>query len=98
MRKSKESANQNNSRKGRLLRYWCCESIRQRKNISFQIESPLDSVYQGVGESSLLIEIEGLKLVLSHANDKENLLNSLLEQKDNEVNAIRELLQIVNFK
>ena len=28
------------------------------KNICFQIESPLGSVYQGVGESSLLIEIE----------------------------------------
>jgi DNA-binding helix-turn-helix protein len=42
------------------------------KNICFQIESPLGSVYQGVGESSLLIEIERLKLVLSHANEKKN--------------------------
>ena len=48
------------------------------KNICFQIESPLGSVYQGVGESSLLIEIERLKLALSHANEKEKLLNKLL--------------------
>ncbi|MCT8823018.1 helix-turn-helix transcriptional regulator [Glaesserella parasuis] len=68
------------------------------KNICFQIESPLGSVYQGVGESSLLIEIERLKLALSHANEKENLLNRLLEQKDNEINALKDLLQIVNLK
>ncbi|MGX2949194.1 helix-turn-helix domain-containing protein [Frederiksenia canicola] len=55
------------------------------KNICFQIESPLGSVYQGVGESSLLIEIERLKLAVSHANEKENLLNRLLEQKDSEI-------------
>ncbi len=42
------------------------------RNICFQIESPLGSVYQGVvGETQLLIEIERLKLALSHANDKE---------------------------
>ena len=68
------------------------------KNICFQIESPLGSVYQGVGESSLLTEIERLKLALSHANEKENLLNRLLEQKDNEINALKDLLQIVNLK
>lgn len=68
------------------------------KNICFQIESPLGSMYQGVGESSLLIEIERLKLALSHANEKENLLNRLLEQKDNEINALKDLLQIVNLK
>ncbi|MGX2975602.1 helix-turn-helix domain-containing protein [Ursidibacter arcticus] len=66
------------------------------KNICFQIESPLGSVYQGVGESSLLIEIERLKLALSHANEKENLLNKLLEQKDSEIKALKELLRIVN--
>ena len=64
------------------------------KNICFQIESPLGSVYQGVGESSLLIEIERLKLALSHANEKEVLLNKLLEQKDCELNALKELLKI----
>ena len=67
------------------------------KNICFQIESPLGSVYQGVGESSLLIEIERLKLALSHANEKEKLLNKLLEQKDNEINAIRELLRVTKL-
>ena len=67
------------------------------KNICFQIESPLGSVYQGVGESSLLIEIERLKLALSHANEKESLLNRLLEQKDNEINAIRELLRVAKL-
>ena len=64
------------------------------KNICFQIESPLGSVYQGVGESSLLIEIERLKLALSHANEKENLLNRLLEQKDNEIIALKGLLRL----
>ena len=64
------------------------------KNICFQIESPLGSVYQGVGESSLLIEIERLKLALSHANEKENLLNRLLEQKDREILALKNLLQM----
>ena len=63
------------------------------KNICFQIESPLGSVYQGVGESSLLIEIERLKLALSHASEKENLLNKLLEQKDSEIKVLKELLQ-----
>ncbi len=62
------------------------------KNICFQIESPLGSVYQGVGESSLLIEIERLKLELSHAKEKEGLLNKLLDQKDNEINGLKQLL------
>lgn len=68
------------------------------KNICFQIESPLGSVYQGVGESSLLIEIERLKLALSHANEKEKLLNKLLEQKDNEIKALKDLLRMVSPK
>lgn len=63
------------------------------KNICFQIESPLGSVYQGVGETQLLIEVERLKLALSHAREKEELLNKLLEQKDNEIKALRELLE-----
>ena len=63
------------------------------KNICFQIESPLGSVYQGGGETQLSIEIERLKLALSHASEKEELLNKLLEQKDNEIKALRELLE-----
>lgn len=63
------------------------------RNICFQIESPLGSVYQGGGETQLLIEIERLKLALSHAREKEELLNKLLEQKDNEIKALRELLE-----
>ena len=64
------------------------------KNICFQIESPLGSVYQGGGETQMLIEIERLKLALSHANEKENLLNRLLEQKDNEIRALKGLLRL----
>ena len=63
------------------------------KNICFQIESPLGSVYQGGWETQLLIEVERLKLALSHAREKEELLNKLLEQKDNEIKALRELLE-----
>lgn len=63
------------------------------KNICFQIESPLGSVYQGGGETQLLIEVERLKLALSHAREKEELLNKLLEQKGNEIKALRELLE-----
>ncbi|WP_032803556.1 helix-turn-helix domain-containing protein [Haemophilus sp. oral taxon 851] len=62
------------------------------KNICFQIESPLGSVYQGCGETQMLIEIERLKLELSHAREKEGLLNKLLEQKDNEINGLKQLL------
>ena len=65
------------------------------KNICFQIESPLGSVYQGGGETQLLIEIERLKLAFSHANEKEELLRKLLEQKDNEVKTLRDLLKIL---
>ena len=65
------------------------------KNICFQIESPLGSVYQGGGETQLLIEIERLKLALSHANDKEGLLNKLLEQKDSEIKALKEVVRML---
>lgn len=64
------------------------------KNICFQIESPLGSVYQGGGETQLLIEVERLKLALSYANEKEELLNKLLEQKDGEINALKEIISI----
>ena len=64
------------------------------KNICFQIESPLGSVYQGGGETQLLIEIERLKLALSHANDKEELLKKLLEQKDSEIATLKKSLDL----
>ena len=63
------------------------------KNICIQIETPLGSVYQGGGETQLLIEIERLKLALSHANEKEELLKKLLEQKDSEITTLKELIQ-----
>ena len=65
------------------------------KNICFQIESPLGSVYQGVGESALLVEIERLKLALSHSSEKETLLNRLLEQKDSDIKALKNLVKMV---
>lgn len=65
------------------------------KNICFQIESSLGSVYQGVSESALLVEIERLKLTLSYTNEKENLLNKLIEQKDSEIKALKDLLKMV---
>ncbi|MDO4635897.1 MAG: helix-turn-helix transcriptional regulator [Streptococcus sp.] len=64
------------------------------RNIFFQIESPQGAVYQGVGEVSLLIEVERLKSALSHAAEKEVLLNKLLEQKDRELNTLKELLNV----
>lgn len=68
------------------------------KNICFQIESPLGSVYQGGGETQLLIEVERLKLALSHAREKEELLNKLLEQKDGEIQSLRNLIQKISDK
>ena len=65
------------------------------KNICFQIESPLGSVYQGGGETQLLIEIERLKLELSHAREKESLLTKMLDQKDSEIQALKYLLKMV---
>ncbi|OLV26027.1 helix-turn-helix domain-containing protein [Haemophilus parainfluenzae] len=67
------------------------------KNICFQIESPLGSVYQGGGETQLSIEIERLKLALSHANEKEELLNKLLEQKDNAIQELKDLINILKM-
>ena len=64
------------------------------KNICFQIESPLGSVYQGGGETQLLIEVERLKMALSHANDKEELLKKLLEQKDSEIATLKKSLDL----
>lgn len=66
------------------------------KNICFQIESPLGSVYQGGGETQLLIEIERLKLALSHANEKEELLKKLLEQKDSEIITLRKFIESIS--
>ena len=64
------------------------------KNICFQIESPLGSVYQGGGESQVLIEVERLKMALSHGNDKEELLKKLLEQKDSEIATLKKSLDL----
>lgn len=77
-----------------MPRFWIL--ILLRKNICFQIESPFDSVYQGVGESSLFIEVERLKLALSHASEKEKLLNKLLEQEDSEIKELKSLLEIIH--
>ena len=68
------------------------------KNICFQIESPLGSVYQGGGETQLSIEIERLKLALSHASEKEELLKKLLEQKDREIQMLNLYFSILLFK
>ena len=65
------------------------------KNICFQIESPLGSVYQGSGETQMLIEIERLKLELSHAKEKEDLLKRLLEQKDNEIQILENVVGLL---
>ena len=62
------------------------------QNICFQIESTLGSVYQGGGETQMLIEIERLKLELSHAREKEGLLNKLLEQKDDEIKMLKDVI------
>lgn len=64
------------------------------KNICFQIESPLGSVYQGGGETQMLIEIERLKLELSHAKEKESLLTKkMFEQKDSEILTLRKFIK-----
>ena len=68
------------------------------KNICFQIESPLGSVYQGGGETQILIEIERLKLELSHAREKEGLLNKLLIQKDDETLTLKNTLKMLSNK
>ena len=68
------------------------------KNICFQIESPLGSVYQGGGETQILIEIERLKLELSHAREKEGLLNKLLIQKDDEILTLKNTLKMLSNK
>lgn len=68
------------------------------KNICLQIESPLGSVYQGGGETQMLIEIERLKLELSHAREKEGLLNKLLIQKDDEILTLKNTLKMLSNK
>lgn len=46
----------------------------------------------------MLIEIERLKLELFHSREKEDLLNRLLEQKDSEIKALKNLLEHLNLK
>ena len=76
------------------------------KNICFQIESPLGSVYQGGGETQMLIEIERLKLELSRSQEsivtnqilqaeKESLWQKLIEQKDKEINALNTIIAML---
>ncbi|WP_439241838.1 helix-turn-helix domain-containing protein [Lonepinella sp. BR2474] len=68
------------------------------KNICFQIESPLGSIYQGVNETLLQIEIEKLKLSLSHSQEILVQNNKLLEQKDSEINALKEVIELLKNK
>ncbi|PJG83044.1 helix-turn-helix domain-containing protein [Caviibacterium pharyngocola] len=76
------------------------------KNVCFQIESPLGSVFQGSRESDYMIEIERLKLALSHAQEslafaeknlveKETLLNRIIAQKDNEISALKDIVALL---
>lgn len=76
------------------------------KNICFQIESPLGSIYQGGGETQMLIEIERLKLELSRSQEsivtnqilqaeKESLWQKLIEQKDKEINALNTIIAML---
>ncbi|WP_255308504.1 hypothetical protein [Haemophilus parainfluenzae] len=44
----------------------------------------------------MLIEIERLKLALSHANEKEELLKKLLEQKDSEIITLRKFIESIS--
>ena len=68
------------------------------KNSCFQTESRLGSVYQGGGETQMLIEIERLKLELSHAREKEGLLDKLLTQKDDEILTLKNTLKMLSNK
>ncbi|AZI14123.1 helix-turn-helix domain-containing protein [Avibacterium paragallinarum] len=74
------------------------------KNVFLQINenSHLGSSFQGNNETSLMIEIEKLKLSLAHSQqlleEKETLLQKLLEQKDSEIKALKEMIEILKGK
>ena len=63
------------------------------------INSGERNVFVQFNEKSLLIEIEKLKLSLSHCQqlleEKEGLLNKLVEQKDNEIKLLREMVELL---
>lgn len=61
------------------------------RNVCFQIESPLGSVYQGSSEGALLTEIEKLKLALKYKDD-------LLEQKQLEISRLDRIIQLLEAK
>lgn len=67
--------------------------------VQFNENSHFGSSFQGDNEKSLLIEIEKLKLSLSHCQqlleEKEGLLNKLVEQKDNEIKLLREMVELL---
>lgn len=67
--------------------------------VQFNENSHFSSSFQGDNEKSLLIEIEKLKLSLSHCQqlleEKEGLLNKLVEQKDNEIKLLREMVELL---
>lgn len=62
------------------------------KNVCVQINehTHLSSVYQGNNEQSLVIEIEKLKLSLQYSQQ-------LLEQKDNEINALKDVIALLKL-
>ena len=67
--------------------------------VQFNENSHFGSSFQGDNEKSLLIEIEKLKLSLSHyqqlLEEKEGFLNKLVEQKDNEIKLLREMVELL---
>lgn len=79
------------------------------RNICLQIESPLGAIYQSAGESSLLLEIERLRLTLSHTQEtlastqkllaeKEEWAKKLVSQKDDEIQALKEIINLLKQK
>lgn len=74
------------------------------KTIFLQInENPhLSTSYQGNNETFLLIEIEKLKLSLAHSErrleEKEQLLQKIIEQKDTEINALKDIIELLKNK
>lgn len=74
------------------------------KTIFLQInENPhLSTSYQGNNETFLLIEIEKLKLSLTHSEqrleEKEQLLHKIIEQKDAEINALKDIIELLKNK
>ena len=68
------------------------------KNICFQIESPLGSVYQGGENQRCLLRLNNWSCPFPIRMKKESLLNRLLEQKDNEIKTIKDLLRLTKLE